>query len=124
MRWGWGLARRADELSRRRQEYQTLTTKAGRSGNTGREKYNTSNRGSAHERCDVTEAHPEQLATAIELVTSDGDCIMFSRTSDGGALHIRILSEGTVAKWYLSNVTELETCLQGIIDDLRDVTPQ
>jgi len=118
MRWGWGRALRADATGRRRVETGTLTDKSGRAANSGREKYNTSSRTSVSARCDVTECNTELLAEVIERVTSDGDCIMWSRTSDGGALHIRILSEGTVAKWYVSTHEELQETLQGIREDL------
>ena len=90
----------------------------GRAGNAGAEKYNTLQRSGVHERVDVTECDRNMLADVIERVTLDGDCIMFSRTSDGGALHVRILSEGIVAKWYPSKTTELNEVLQGITDDL------
>lgn len=95
------------------------TQKAGRAANAGAEKYNTNSRSAVHEKVDVTEADHKLLADVVELVTLDGDCIMFSRTSDGGALHVRILSEGVVAKWYPSTVQELTTVLEGIVEDLR-----
>jgi hypothetical protein len=96
-----------------------MAEKTGRAGNTGKEKYNTQSRTSAHERADVTEIDSELLADVVERVTTDGDCIMLSRTSDGGALHLRILSEGTVAKWYVSTAAELTGVLLGIQADLK-----
>jgi hypothetical protein len=95
-----------------------MAANSGRNANSGKEKYNTSSRSAAHERVDVTEADSALLADVIERVTTDGDCIMFSRTSDGGALHVRILSEGVVAKWYPSTAQELATVLEGIQADL------
>jgi hypothetical protein len=96
-----------------------MAEKSGRAANSGKEKYNTQSRTSAHERADVTEVDSALVADVIERVTSDGDCIMFSRTSDGGALHLRILSEGVVAKWYVSTHEELTDVLQGIQSDLK-----
>jgi len=121
MRWGWGYGARVDAIRRQRKELGRLTAKQGRAGNAGKEKYNTTSRSGVHARCDVQECDPHLLARVVELVTTDGDCIMFSRTSDGGALHIRVLSEGTVAKWYPSTNEELQDVLEGIEHDLQDV---
>jgi hypothetical protein len=93
----------------------------GRSANSGKEKYNTSNRSAPGERADFQEVEAAILAAVVERVTSEGDCIMFSRTSDGGAVHVRVLSEGIVAKWYPSTSRELEEVLRGIEDDLSTV---
>jgi hypothetical protein len=60
------------------------------------------------------------LQEAIALVANDGDCMMFSRTSDAGAVHIRILSEGLVEKWYPDSPEALEGVLRGVIGALKD----
>jgi hypothetical protein len=46
--------------------------------------------------------------------------MMFSRTSDAGAVHIRILSEGLVEKWYPDSPEALEGVLRGVIGALKD----
>jgi hypothetical protein len=97
-----------------------MATGKGRAGNTGKEKYNTSSRSGVHERADFTEVDSGLLAMVIERVTTAGDCIMLSRTSDGGAVHIRILSEGVVAKWYPSTSVEMGEVLRGIELDLLE----
>jgi hypothetical protein len=96
-----------------------VAKQAGRQGNAGRERYNTASRASVHATVDVSLCDALRLATIVEGVTALGDCIMFSRTSDGGALHIRVLSEGTVAKWYPSTQQELEEVLSGLSEDLH-----
>jgi hypothetical protein len=62
----------------------------------------------------------ELLRDCVELVSREGDCIMFSRTSQGEAAHVRILSGGLVEKWYPDSAEALQEVLQGIVRALKD----
>lgn len=53
---------------------------------------------------------------AICAVTEAGDAILFAKTSDGGALSLRVLCDGLVEKWWPSGVVEAESVLEGIKD--------
>lgn len=57
---------------------------------------------------------PRLLQEVAELVTREGDCLMLSRTRDMGAVHVRILADGLVEKWYAGNQAELDQVLEGI----------
>lgn len=46
------------------------------------------------------DADPEGLRDCIESVTLAGDAVLFARTSDGGALSVRILSSGRTFMHY------------------------
>jgi hypothetical protein len=63
---------------------------------------------------------PELLQQCCELVTAEGDCLMLSRTRDGGAIHIRILADGLVEKWYAGSDEELLSVFEGIRNALLD----
>lgn len=52
------------------------------------------------------------LKRALDAVTQRGDAVVFSRTSDGGALSLRVLHDQLVTKWYPRSVDELESILQ------------
>lgn len=56
---------------------------------------------------------PEGVLTqAADAVTSRGDALVLSRTSDGGALSVRVLHDSLVTKWYASNLDELRSLLE------------
>lgn len=57
---------------------------------------------------------PEHLMELIAGVMDEGDCIMFSKTKEGGAVHLRILADGLVEKWYAGSEDELIAALDGI----------
>lgn len=59
------------------------------------------------------------LAKVIEGICGAGDCVMFSNTSDGGAMHVRILADGLVEKWYPSSTTELQSVLERVLEVLE-----
>lgn len=63
---------------------------------------------------------PELLLNVVNDITVEGDCIMFSRTREGGAIHIRILADGLVEKWYCGNHDELMSTLEGLQAALSD----
>ena len=52
------------------------------------------------------------LTKAADAVTSRGDALVLSRTSDGGALSIRVLHDSLVTKWYAGNLDELHGLLE------------
>jgi hypothetical protein len=56
----------------------------------------------------------ETLRGCIEAVVGAGDAILFGRTSDGGALSVRVLSDGATECWYPSDASELLELLEGL----------
>lgn len=52
------------------------------------------------------------LQGAIDAVTCRGDGVVFSRTSDGGALSIRVLHDSLITKWYCKDKEELDDLLR------------
>jgi hypothetical protein len=54
-----------------------------------------------------TDAIGERLTNLIDIVTGEGDLISFSRTSDGGAVCIHVLSGKESEKWYATDEAEL-----------------
>lgn len=81
-----------------------------------RGRYSTGAAGVAHREVSFGLADPETLRNAIDGAVQAGDAIMFSRTADGGALHVRILSNGDVAKWYPVSSMELHDALTDIVN--------
>lgn len=53
----------------------------------------------------------ELLRGCIDSVTEAGDAIMFSRTTDGGAFAIRILSDAGNGTWYPPTAEALQHVL-------------
>lgn len=62
---------------------------------------------------------PEGIRRVVGLVTAAGDAITFSRTRDGGAACICILSEGEQIKLYGSTPEELDAILDAIAGDAQ-----
>jgi hypothetical protein len=56
------------------------------------------------------------LRDAIHTVVSHGDAILIGRTSDGGALSVRILSGGATECFYPTDASELLELLEGVRD--------
>lgn len=61
-------------------------------------------------------AKVEELGPLLDAITSQGDALMFARTSDGGAICITLLREKARDKAYASNQDEL----QAQVDWLKD----
>jgi hypothetical protein len=51
------------------------------------------------------------LQDAIDAVTGAGDLVSFSRTRDGGAVVVSIVSDGAVLKAYAADLEELRDAL-------------
>lgn len=62
----------------------------------------------------ISQTAPEILRDAIDAVVQRGDAILFGRTSDGGALSIRILSDGATDCWYPADASELAELLVAV----------
>lgn len=56
----------------------------------------------------------EEIWRTIMLVTNAGDALTFSKTRDGGAVGIVILSDGPPQKLYAHNAEEMRTLLANI----------
>lgn len=67
--------------------------------------------GSTNSALQYTSVDTGVLAGAIEAVTRRGDGVVFSRTSDGGALSVRVLHDSLVTKWYAKDIDELNALL-------------
>jgi hypothetical protein len=62
-----------------------------------------------------SDANPELLASAIATATEDGVALLFSKTSDGGALSIHVLAGTSTHKLYPATPLELSEALQLIV---------
>jgi hypothetical protein len=62
----------------------------------------------------LSQVDAEVLSHCVDLVVQRGDAILFGRTSDGGALSVRILSNGTTDIWYPTDASELSELLEAI----------
>jgi hypothetical protein len=92
------------------------STATGGSGkSSGPPRYTTGMGGHVDRGVSFEGADADTLKTAIHRCVEAGDCIMFSRTADGGALHIRVLTKGEVAKWYPVSSMELHDVLSDVI---------
>jgi hypothetical protein len=54
------------------------------------------------------------VSNCVSAVVERGDAILFGRTSDGGALSIRVLSDGATDIWYPTDASELSELLEAI----------
>lgn len=61
------------------------------------------------------DADAEMLRAAIASATEDGAGLLLSKTSDGGALSIYVLTGGATHKLYPASVEELNEALQLIV---------
>lgn len=61
------------------------------------------------------DADPQMLLAAVAAVTEDGAALLFSRTSDGGALALTVLVDGAAHKLYPASVAELREALQLLV---------
>lgn len=68
--------------------------------------------------CSFASLPPGLLVDVADAVTSEGDCLMLSRTRDGGAIHVRILADGLVEKWYAGKNEELQALMEQIMGAL------
>jgi len=57
----------------------------------------------------------ERVLQAIAKVMGNGDAIMFSRTSDGGAVCIVLLEDKERTKLYATTQTEMEAIVEAIL---------
>ena len=62
----------------------------------------------------ISQVSSEVLSNCINTVVQRGDAILFGRTSDGGAMSIRILSDGATDIWYPADASELSELLEAI----------
>lgn len=62
------------------------------------------------------DASPQDLMAAIVAVTGDGAAVLFSKTSDGGALVVRVLVDKESIPYYPSNASELAATLKEIFE--------
>jgi hypothetical protein len=63
----------------------------------------------------------DTLRRAVSAVTTDGDGLTFSRTRDGGAVCVAVLSDGFPHKWYAATTEELQDILEGLIEACKPV---
>lgn len=61
------------------------------------------------------DANADTLRAAIASATEDGAGLLLSKTSDGGALSIYVLTEGATHKLYPANADELNEALHLIV---------
>lgn len=59
---------------------------------------------------------PARLQTMIDRITQTGALVSFSRTSDGGALHLRVLDGNDGAKEYATTAQEADDLIEEFVD--------
>jgi hypothetical protein len=62
----------------------------------------------------IRQVDSETLQRAVATVVDSGDAILIGRTSDGGALSVRVLSGGATTCWYPTDASELLELFQGL----------
>lgn len=67
-------------------------------------------------KCSWSDAGAEDLKAAIVAATEDGAALLFSRTIDGGALSLQILSGAGRNKLYPASVAEINEALALVVD--------
>lgn len=63
--------------------------------------------------------HPDVLSETIAAVTDQGDALLFGRTSDGGALSLRVLSGGQTYSEYFATIELAQKGLGRILQDAK-----
>lgn len=61
------------------------------------------------------DASQQDLMAVIVAVTADGAAVLFSRTSDGGALVVRVLVDKESIPYYPSSASEIHDALKDIL---------
>jgi len=61
----------------------------------------------------------DAIAEAVEAVTARGDAILFSSTSDGGALVVQAFSGNAKPKWYFPRAEDAEAHLRHMAKTAR-----
>jgi hypothetical protein len=61
----------------------------------------------------------EALRSCLVSVVERGDAVLFGRTSDGGALSVRVLSHGQTYAFYATDASELLELLEGLTRGAR-----
>lgn len=62
------------------------------------------------------DADPQDLQDAIAAATEDGAAVLFSKTSDGGALHVQVWAGTERPKFYAADMATLTAILTLIQD--------
>lgn len=57
----------------------------------------------------------ETLRECVVSVVDSGDAVLFGRTSDGGALSVRVLHNGATNAWYATDASELQELLEALV---------
>lgn len=77
----------------------------------GRRGYGGQDDGTLRDTVRYREVDGDLLRECVDAVTEAGDCIQLSRTSDGGAFVIRVLSDAGPGCWYPPTKQALEMTL-------------
>jgi hypothetical protein len=72
--------------------------------------------GRAGQAVSYGEADATLLRDAVHSVTNAGDAIMFTRTREGDALCVLVVSEGVNSKWYPTSLDAFEAVLGDLIE--------
>lgn len=70
----------------------------------------------AGEAADITSVDPRVIGMCVMSVVRAGAAIMFSQTSDGGAISITLFDNNERTKEYLHRGDEIEQYLTGLIE--------
>lgn len=82
-------------------------------------RYEKRPRGSSNSSIRWVDADASSLHDAVCAVTDNGEAIILSRTSDGGALSITIISGSDKHRWYPNSVAMIEEDLAEILELAR-----
>lgn len=58
----------------------------------------------------------DSMRAAIGAITDNGAAVLFSRTTDGGALSIQVLAGSERSKEYITEVGDILPCLKWLVD--------
>lgn len=83
-------------------------------GKDKRSKYQGAKTGHSLSALRIGQAGGDTLSACVDAVIAAGDAILFGRTSDGGALSLRVLSDGVTECWYPTDASELLEVLEAI----------
>lgn len=92
---------------------------SGSRSNTGVSRYNLSPAGHTNS-LDAWTFDAEQLSDAIRAVLANGDAVLFSLTSDGGALGVQLYAGGEKQSVYVKSGEELDTLSATLRDSRLD----
>lgn len=66
-----------------------------------------------------TDVPAVELVECVSALVEDGAAVLLSRTSDGGALVLRVLDQQESTPWYATNAAEINEMLEILTEGAR-----